>query len=221
MRKILTIITSLMIYSFTFAEIIYYPNGNKKQESNYINGTGSYKLYAENGELTQKGYYKNRVLDGKISFYEKGKITGITTYKNNQRNGEYINFYRNGKIKEQGSYINERENGNIITYYENNQIKYSVGYSNGKRDGKTIGYYKNGALKEEGNFSMGHPVGKSTQYYSSGKIHFETDIRGTLTYNGDGSIDIMKTMKSGKVEGTVTEYTKLFNRKIVHKLEKK
>ena len=219
MKKILILIILTLSFTSLFAETLYYPNGKIKQEDNFINGTGSYNYYNEDGSLEESGSYLNGQLDGVLTFYKNKKISSKATYKNGILNGSYTNYYSNSTIKETGSYKDGKEYGTITTYYQNGNTHYKMDYKYGKRDGLTIGYYKNGNILEKGNFSHDNPNETSYIYYENGNIHWKSDITGTLTHNSDGSINIIKTLKSGKVKGSVTEYHKDGSIKKVHKLD--
>jgi antitoxin component YwqK of YwqJK toxin-antitoxin module len=199
MKKILLLIILTLSFTSLFAETIYYPDGHIKQEDNFINGTGSYKLYDENGNLEQTGTYKNGKLEGSPIVY-------------------YTNYYPDSNIiKETGSYKDGKEYGTITTYYKNGQIHYKMEYKYGERNGLSIGYYENGALYEKGSFIDNKPNGKSYRYFKNGSIQAISDLNGTPIYDSNGSINLLKTKLFGNVTGSVTQYSQDGSIKKVYK----
>ncbi len=63
--------------------MVFYKNGNPKQEKNYKNGNldGNLISYYENGQVHTKGKYKNNYRVGEwITFDPKGKVLLSETY---------------------------------------------------------------------------------------------------------------------------------------------
>ena len=89
--------------------VVYFKNGNKDYESQYINGK-------EQGE-----YWR---------WYENGNKSQLITYDNGKKNGKFLRWYEDGKPMLEGSYINDQEDGIWITYDKDGKLTKKT-YSNG------------------------------------------------------------------------------------------
>jgi antitoxin component YwqK of YwqJK toxin-antitoxin module len=67
--------------------------------------------------------YKNGVLDGLLSKYNYGKLTGTEEYKNGILNGYEKNYYSNGNISSIRKHYNGEEVDTVIYYYQNGKIR--------------------------------------------------------------------------------------------------
>jgi len=80
---------------------VYYENGNKDFERNYINGieNGASIEYYPNGQVRQEVYFKNGREDGigKL-FYENGQVQAILTHSNGVQHGDYFEYTPDGKL---------------------------------------------------------------------------------------------------------------------------
>ena len=76
-------------------QVLYYPNGQKKQEGQYINGLkqGEWTHWYETGQKWSEGNFKKDLSDGKISVYhENGNLKYQGSYKLGKPHGEW-SFY--------------------------------------------------------------------------------------------------------------------------------
>jgi len=115
--------------------ISYYPNGNLSSKATYKMGIkvdsfnmyndngqvnlqewydstgksqGVFKVYYENGQLSQIGKNKNGHLDDTSKvYYENGLLKGIEIYKDNNKIGNWIYFDVNGKQIKKELYMND------------------------------------------------------------------------------------------------------------------
>ena len=55
------------------------------------------------------------------------------TYKNNQRDGQWIYWYENGSKWSEGFFKNGKNNGKRVTYFENGKVRYEAYYKEGIR----------------------------------------------------------------------------------------
>lgn len=70
--------------------IDYDKNGKILHEDHFKNGTGTFKYFWENGNVSEIGRYKNWHKDGKWKRYNKdGSLDKVTTYKNGKQISEY------------------------------------------------------------------------------------------------------------------------------------
>ena len=88
----------------------FYPNGNIKLISNYIDGklNGTYNFYYEKNEIINvQCVYINGKLHGKyLKFFPNGNIKLNCTYINGIKHGQCKRFYSNGIIESEFTYIN-------------------------------------------------------------------------------------------------------------------
>ena len=66
---------------------------------------GPYETYYDNGQLFQKGTYKNGKPDGPSEVYhENGQLSLKGTYKNGWFDGPFESYHDNGELIVKGSY---------------------------------------------------------------------------------------------------------------------
>ena len=200
-------------------ERYYYPNGILKYEIYYIGhkpwtagvghtsdgekidigtlayGTGSLKMYFDDGTPELSGFYKNNLLDSTWRFYyPDGKIQRITNWQEGFEHGESKAFYENGilaieMISDMGQTISEKNyfpdgsknkifryqeglrHGECVEFYKGlDQIRQIREYKNGKLDGKIQSFYKTGELEWEGRMSLDKPIGEWKHYDKEGNV---------------------------------------------------
>jgi len=76
--------------------IKYYPNGNKQEESNFIDGQ-------KNGEFRW--------------WFDNGQEKFLETYENNVANGKWVAWYENGEKMWEGNMVNGKKSGKWNEYY--------------------------------------------------------------------------------------------------------
>lgn len=160
--------------------IDYYENGNKKQESNYVDNK----------------------LDGiQINWYENNKKKSEVSYIKGKKTGKNLEWYENGNKKLDGDYIEDTKNKTILLkindFWDADGVQ-KVTNGNGEyeeiieaKNKIEITYYGRGNLKDglkDGTWQgwFGKPEVKYTEYYFngqfiSGKIVDENNIE--TTYN--------------------------------------
>jgi len=96
--------------------------------------TGKFIKYDENGQLEEKGSYKNGKKEGEwVEYYPKGLVGGGYTrarslrkgsYKDGEREGEWYYYYDDdGKLSAKGSYKNgEEEEGEWVRYNKDGTV---------------------------------------------------------------------------------------------------
>ncbi len=90
--------------------------GNLQKTSNYVNGilNGKVVEYKENGDKNAEYTVINGNKNGLLTFYENNKISYITNFKDDLKNGQHTNlFYEDNTeklyLKEYGQYINDEK----------------------------------------------------------------------------------------------------------------
>jgi hypothetical protein len=105
---------------------------NLKSENDSTNAhDGEFLSYYENGEIKEKGYYKN-----------------------GEKNGVFFSYTKNGKILNEILYVDGLSEGESKEYYESGQLKEKISYEKGRKNSKTT-YYENGNIKT---LHVGHSI---------------------------------------------------------------
>ncbi|WP_136667411.1 tetratricopeptide repeat protein [Flavobacterium sp. H122] len=101
-----------------------YKNGKPALEINYKNGelNGTYKFYAENGNLLINSEYNEGDLTKRAMNYMNGKPYFIENLKDNDYEGVTTYFYPNGKVKIEANYSNDELNGMYKEYDESGKV---------------------------------------------------------------------------------------------------
>jgi antitoxin component YwqK of YwqJK toxin-antitoxin module len=181
-----------------------FPNGQLSRTEQYFDGLkhgiSNFYKYKINqpGEiyLCKTELYVNDSLAEQKEFYENGKVSEHTKFKNNQKNGPMIEYYENGIIKSTYNYVNDKIEGEVVYYHDNGVIKekkyYTLGwmerrnreefYSNGQvaliinwyndpnNNGFEKKFYPNGELKYLANYINGLMEGEFFEYHDNGQV---------------------------------------------------
>ncbi len=112
--------------------------------------------YFENGKVSAESFYKNDNLHGeRVMYFENGQKQYIEQYKNGAFDGPYLAFYESGEKELEGNYVKGIMNGDWKRYYKNGQLMEVVAFSNNDENGPFIEYYENGNLKAKGTYLDG------------------------------------------------------------------
>ncbi len=87
----------------------WFANGKRELRGRYEHGhkTGEWAKYNKKGQLIWKGSFKDGKRDGEWSFYEKGKMTAITTFADGKKSGPGQRFHPDGMtVKSEGTWEN-------------------------------------------------------------------------------------------------------------------
>jgi antitoxin component YwqK of YwqJK toxin-antitoxin module len=83
-----------------------------------------------------------------LSYYENGEIKEKGYYKNGEKNGVFYYFSENGKILKEILYVNGLLDGESKYYYESSQLKDKMSFKNGNLK-LHRSYYENGNIKSQ------------------------------------------------------------------------
>lgn len=125
-------------------------DGKMRLKGEYVNGEieGWFFSFYSNGQIKQRGLYKNNILQGiESEYFEDGKLELQRTYKEGLEDGVYFVYYENGKLKRKGQRKNDKLEGTQYGYHESGKIWYINNYLHGKRYGDETFYYKNGKIE--------------------------------------------------------------------------
>ena len=115
---------------FTGGFVGWYPNGQKKEEVNYIDGlaVGTRTVWIEQ-------YYKDGKLDGKYTRWDlNGTKAEESNYKDGKEDGQRLTWwYRNGKKESETNYKDGKKDGNSILWFKNGQKRKESNYIDGKK----------------------------------------------------------------------------------------
>jgi len=92
------------------------------------------------------GIGENRQLIRETTYYTNRKLQMDGTYKNNQRDGQWIYWYENGSKWSEGFFRQGKNDGKRLTYFENGKVRYEAYYKDDIRVGKWKFFDKNGKL---------------------------------------------------------------------------
>lgn len=124
--------------------------------------------------------YQNRIHPPEnglfIDHYENGNVKEKGNYRNGKKDGKWETWFENGQKEDSAFYVNDNLSGTRIMWHSNGRLQL-VSYW-GKPDdriGKWVRYYSNGKTESITHFNNnGELNGKSLQYFESGKLKRET-----------------------------------------------
>jgi antitoxin component YwqK of YwqJK toxin-antitoxin module len=148
----------------------------------------SHTIYRKNGTVEVRRNYKlgssELELDGSFEEYWKnGQVAQKGIFKNGKEHGSWISYHKNGQLKSKGVFINGKRDGSWVTHHQNGQVEsqgnyLAVIYPNGGRHGAWVYYHGNGRLKSKGTFKNGKKEGYWLTLNEDGSTRWE--LRGTF-----------------------------------------
>ncbi len=126
-----------------------------KEEFFEMNGKieGPYKSYDIEGNLTTLCYYIDGKKNGLCYEYIFGKIGSITSFVNDQLEGEQRGYFSSGLISSITNYKNNKKHGVSIEYYSNGNVKFRCNYKNHRKYGGYTSYFQDGSIKNYYNYT--------------------------------------------------------------------
>jgi antitoxin component YwqK of YwqJK toxin-antitoxin module len=97
--------------------------------------TGKFIKYDEDGQLSDKGSFKNGLREGEwVRYYDNGQLSRKGSYKNGKKEGEWVRYHENGQLMSRGSDKNGKREGEFVYYREDGTLDGVSGtYKNGKK----------------------------------------------------------------------------------------
>ena len=215
----------------------YYKNGKLRKEAHYSNNiqVKTEKIYHLNGQLEAEIPVVEGEIEGLVYYMnEVGDTTEYGSFKEGQRNGEWIRLYPDGSIAERTNWSNGSYDGAVTNYNHRGNItsiyEYKKGYVRSykdfnekgelivekERDGKTFnyeGYNQQGIKTIEGLYNIkGGKEGTWTYYYLNGQVsnieHFKDGkVDGKQTaYYKNGQISSEENYVDGNIDGLAKYY---------------
>ncbi len=179
-------------YTVTFKDdrpvgkmIRYYLNGNKKIEIDYDeNQYGPAILYAENGKMTAKGFYKGTKKDSLWQFFSpEGILYTNELYKDGLKNGMTTHFFKKGNVAEEVGWKDGVKEGIWKKYHENGRLKMTSSHKKGKIDGEYVVFYPDGKLEVQGKFENGLEEGTWVVFTHAGNVAYKIKYKEGKTLN--------------------------------------
>lgn len=155
-------------------------DGKKMDIGNLIYGTGSLKIYYDDGTPEYSVYFKNYLKDSTWTYYyPNGNFRSITNYKEGFEHGESKVFYENGNLAGEGLL----ENGRTViekNYFPDGSKNKVLKYKDGLLHGECVEYYKGqNQIRQLREFKEGKLHGIIKSFYESGELEWE----GTMKKN--------------------------------------
>jgi len=115
----------------------YYENGNIKEKGIYKNGkkNGVWEEWYESGQKKDSANYKNDELElVRLMWYESGQLMLESQWgKYPNKKGKWTRYFKNGQIETISTYDNDGEfHGTHLQYYESGKKKRVTQYEHGK-----------------------------------------------------------------------------------------
>jgi hypothetical protein len=95
------------LYYKKFAEVPFTGKTTGKIQGSFKNGKkhGPWVSYHDNGQLRNKGTFKNGKKNGKkngpwVKYHENGQLRYKGTFKNAKKDGPWVGFHQNGNVNE-------------------------------------------------------------------------------------------------------------------------
>ena len=120
---------------FTGTTEIYYPNGNKAETIDYLNGkrNGAYKKWFSTGVLSYHSNYKNGKQQGITkSWWINGNLRSKTNHDNGVLNGVQKQWYKSGEKFKELNIVNGQEKGIQRTWRKNGKLYNNYEAKNGR-----------------------------------------------------------------------------------------
>jgi len=112
----------------------YHDNQLVKSLETYFNGIkqGVSIRLSNNGEIIEKAFYKNGLLEGEFITYERRKVKSISNYSNGVLHGSKKSYYSNGNLLEESGYVNGKIDGLAKYYNQKGELLYEYTYQDGE-----------------------------------------------------------------------------------------
>lgn len=150
---ILLVLFSCNISSEKYERKLYYKSGKIKSIQTLDTDSvrnGEYRIFHENGNLAQKGFYDEGLLQGELLFYsESGNLETKCNFENGDVNGLCYNYYPSGNLAGIINFKNGLKAGDGLLYFENGQLEAYIYYSDGEEVLYRRDYSESGDIVKE------------------------------------------------------------------------
>tara|TARA_B110000211_G_scaffold15032_1_gene15762 strand:+ start:519 stop:866 length:348 start_codon:yes stop_codon:yes gene_type:complete len=106
----------------------------------------------------------NELKDGPwINYYFNGQLAEKGNYKDGKREGPCSSYFCvNGQLIYEGNYKDGKEEGPYSSYYYNGQLMQKGSFKEGKREGPWVSYHEDGSVNSE--FTCFYKDGSMAQF---------------------------------------------------------
>ncbi|HHZ64196.1 MAG TPA: hypothetical protein EYN51_01640, partial [Flavobacteriales bacterium] len=120
------------------------------------NGIAEDLTYYENGNIMEKGYFKNGSKAGKwVEYYENQQRKSVKYYnENGEPIGKWTTWYENGQKWNSVSYENGKVEGAWTYWYKNGNKWHQLSYNNGQLQGDWAYWRKSGEKAGRGIYKV-------------------------------------------------------------------
>lgn len=194
----------------------YFPNGAIGSTLRYNSDgkiEGEKLNYYVNGNIQERQYYKNGVLqDSLFTFSKYGRKTAFYSIKNDSIAGEVIHYNNSGVKSANFTVVNDKKQGYIYRYHNNGNLQSKVNIVDNKAQGKYVSYYNTGEVREIAHYVDNLLDGPDTVYYRNGNIlsvkMFKEDKNdgSYVEYFKNGNIKEKGEFLNGNIIGKFTRY---------------
>ena len=197
--------------------LYYHENGSKSAEGLFAeqgHKQGWWKYYHDNGELSSEQFHDEAgLVQGEIKRYSAdGTLENVTSYKDDDLDGEWTAYYACGNVHETYPYSNGIGTGMGKVYYKNGVVKTEYQVSNSMLSGDYITYHQNGEVSGRSTYIEDNLDGLYQGYYYNGEpseIGFYKEGLADSTwenYHLNGQISAKGVYKNGLKTGEWSYY---------------
>jgi len=167
MKKLLTILLTLFLFSSVYAERIIEGYGYE-----ILSFCDDKRLYlCAKGESTP---FTGTFIDTRASEHRK------KSYKNGLQHGISRDSYENGNKSKETTFKNHKKNGKQTLWHKNGNIKQIINWKDDQKHGKeTTWWRKNNTKKQVINWKDGQKVGLETKWSRKGKEKYQKSHKAT------------------------------------------
>lgn len=157
-------------------EVRVYNDAGHLEEKYYIDKdsvrNGPYESYYDNGQLQEKAFYRNGLLDGeRVLYFENGQSEIVEHYLEGRMHGPYEVYYASGAPLLKQVFDRDTLRGESLRFYENGQLEEKVFFVDNLENGPFQEFHENGQLHWEGQYLNGdNEFGLLKEYDESGTL---------------------------------------------------
>lgn len=190
----------------------YHSNRQVAAESVFEDGRkeGLWVYYNPYGRVESREEYAEGMLNGfDKAYYADEKLSNITLYKSDNRQGLFLEFFPDSSLQTQGRYVNGVQEGPWYQYNPDGSLNGLYFFVNGKMDGWQKYYTTRGVLHRENYMREGLLLGYKI-YGPEGEILGEgmfEDGTGNVTWKyANGQLAALTEIKYGQMHGRSESY---------------
>ncbi|NJK97907.1 MAG: hypothetical protein HC905_26035 [Bacteroidales bacterium] len=156
------IIKAIMVYDQTSIKTyatLYYQNGSKAAEGNYIgnlkDSTWNYYSFYDKSLSNRENYVKGKKEGLSISYYPSGKVSQELQFNNDMKHGIWKQYYESGSLKLSATYVAGKRSGEFLVNYPDDKPEWKGYYLEDMKDGVWMHYNPDGSFDSQIEFVKG------------------------------------------------------------------